>query len=302
MSGKKKNSKQLLAHRVASIRWWIEKSGMPPCFLHLSPCVNQPLCHSAQTRGRGIMSSYLFCTKMKYLLGVNTYQEQTMGWGASSSQTHIWLPPPQRPNHVLGVFSDSGKSASFESTFQSPCWTAGLCWNGRETCVHTFEPIIWWSPWFLPVFMGTGHRTSRFLTFPHFPVDSEIWFSIFLIKHTRGERLIYVLAVGKFSTLALAVVLFSIKTPWAHTVCRNWTVKYRFYGGKMKHWQRAMRGKRHVRGNIQVKSNFRVIYRLRINVQYFKNKFFHIRRHWGWLEKEVLFSYTPIGPLKRLYY
>lgn len=135
---KKKTSKQLLAHRVASIRWWLEKSGVPPCFLHLSPCVNQPLCHSAQTRGRGIMSSYLFCTKMKYLLGVNTYQEQTMGRGASSSQTHIWLPPPQRPNHVLGVFSDSGKSASFESTFQSPCWTAGLCWNGRETCVHTF--------------------------------------------------------------------------------------------------------------------------------------------------------------------
>lgn len=142
MSGKKKkknpNCKQLLAHRVASIRLWIEKSGMPPCFLHLSPCVNQPLCHSTQTRERGIMSSYLFCIKMKYLLGVNTYQEQTMGRGASSSQTHIWLPPPQRPNHVLGVFSDSGKSASFESTFQSPCWTVGLCWNGRKTCVHTF--------------------------------------------------------------------------------------------------------------------------------------------------------------------
>lgn len=67
------------------------------------------------------MSSYLFCTKMKYLSGVNTYQEQTIGQGASSSQTHIWLPPPQRPNHVLRVFSDSGKSASFESTFQSQC-------------------------------------------------------------------------------------------------------------------------------------------------------------------------------------
>lgn len=132
-----KNSKQLLARRVASIRWWIEKSGMPPCFLHLSPCVNQPLCHSARKRGGGIMSSYLFCTKMKYLSGVNTYQEQTIGQGASSSQTHIWLPPPQRPNHVLRVFSDSGKSASFETTFQSLCWTAGLCWNWRETCVHT---------------------------------------------------------------------------------------------------------------------------------------------------------------------
>lgn len=134
---KKQNSKQLWGHQVASIRWRME-SGSPLCFLHLSPCVNQTFCHSAQTRGRGIMSSYLFCTKMKYLLGVNTYQEQTMGRGASSSQTHIWLPPPQRPNHVLGVFSDSGKSASFESTFQSPCWTAGLCWNWRETCVHTF--------------------------------------------------------------------------------------------------------------------------------------------------------------------
>lgn len=132
-----KKGKQLLARRVASIRWWIEKSGMPPCFLHLSPCVNQPLCHSTRKRGGGIMSSYLFCTKMKYLSGVNTYQEQTIGQGASSSQTHIWLPPPQRPNHVLRVFSDSGKSASFESTFQSPCWTGGLCWNWRETCVHT---------------------------------------------------------------------------------------------------------------------------------------------------------------------
>lgn len=49
---KKKKSKQLLAYWVASIRWWIEKSGVHPCFLHLSPCVNQPLCHSAQTRGR----------------------------------------------------------------------------------------------------------------------------------------------------------------------------------------------------------------------------------------------------------
>lgn len=132
-----KKGKQLLARRVASIRWWIEKSGMPPCFLHLSPCVNQPLCHSTRKRGGGIMSSYLFCTKMKYLSGVNTYQEQTIGQGASSSQTHIWLPPPQRPNHVLRVFSDSGKSASFESTFQSLCWTGGLCWNWRETCVHT---------------------------------------------------------------------------------------------------------------------------------------------------------------------
>lgn len=134
---KKRKSKQLWAHQVASIRWWIEKSSMPPCFLHRLPCVNQPLCHSARKRGGGIMSSYLFCTKMKYLLGVNTYQEQTIGQDASSSQTHIWLPPPQRPNHVLRVFSDSGKSASFESTFQSPCWTAGLCWNWRETCVHT---------------------------------------------------------------------------------------------------------------------------------------------------------------------
>lgn len=133
----KKKGKQLLARRVASIRWQIEESGMPLCFLHLSPCVNQPLCHSTRKRGGGIMSSYLFCTKMKYLLGVNTYQEQTIGQGASSSQTHIWLPPPQRPNHVLRVFSDSGKSASFESTFQSLCWTGGLCWNWRETCVHT---------------------------------------------------------------------------------------------------------------------------------------------------------------------
>lgn len=116
-----KKGKQLLARRVASIRWWIEKSSMPLCFLHLSPCVNQPLCHSTRKRGGGIMSSYLFCTKMKYLSGVNTYQEQTIGQGASSSQTHIWLPPPQRPNHVLRVFSDSGKSASFESTFQSQC-------------------------------------------------------------------------------------------------------------------------------------------------------------------------------------
>lgn len=119
--GEGKNSKQLLARRVASIRWWIERSGAPPRFLHLSPCVNQPLCHSPRQRGGGIMSSYLFCSKMKYLSGVNTYQEQTIGQGASSSQTHIWLPPPQRPNHVLRVFSDSGKSASFESTFQSRC-------------------------------------------------------------------------------------------------------------------------------------------------------------------------------------
>lgn len=119
--GRGENSKQLLARRVASIRWWIERSGAPPRFLHLSPCVNQPLCHSPRQRGGGIMSSYLFCSKMKYLSGVNTYQEQTIGQGASSSQTHIWLPPPQRPNHVLRVFSDSGKSASFESTFQRRC-------------------------------------------------------------------------------------------------------------------------------------------------------------------------------------
>lgn len=87
--------------------------------------------------GGGIMSSYLFCTKLKYLSAVNTYQEQTIGRGASSSQTHIWLPPPQRPNHVLRVFSDSGKSASFESTFQSLRRTEGPSWNWRETCVHT---------------------------------------------------------------------------------------------------------------------------------------------------------------------
>lgn len=137
--------------------------------------------------------------------------------------------------------------------------------------------------------------------FFHISLLTEIWFNIFLIKHTRGERLIYVLAVGKISTLALAVVLFSIKTPWAHTICHNWTVKYRFYGGKMKHWQRAMR-KKNICGIIRVQSNFSIIYRLIINVQYFKNKFYHIRRHWGWLKKEVLFSYPAIGPLKRLYY
>lgn len=141
---------------------------MPRLFLHLSPSVNQPLCHSAQMSEGGIMSSYLFCTKMKYLSGVNTYQEQTIGQGASSSQTHIWLPPPQRPKHVLRVFSDSGKSASFESTFQSPCWTERLCWNWRETCVHTAQPIIWWSPRFPLVFDGNKSITSWFFLFPMF--------------------------------------------------------------------------------------------------------------------------------------
>lgn len=141
------------------------------------------LSFSSRKRGGGIMSSYLFCSKMKYLSGVNTYQEQTIGQGASSSQTHIWLPPPQRPNHVLRVFSDSGKSASFESTFQSLCWTAGLCrsWGG-DMCTHTLtnymvisliSPSVWWV-------------TSCFLIFPRFHIGSEIWPNISLMKRT-GE-------------------------------------------------------------------------------------------------------------------
>lgn len=166
------NAKQLLDCRVASIRWQIEKSSMPVCFLHLSPCVNQPLCHSPRKRGGGIMSSYLFCTKMKYLSGVNTYQEQTIGQSASSSQTHIWLPPPQRPKHVLRVFSDSGKSASFESTFQSPCWTGGLWWYWRETCVHTLLPIICWSP--LLSSLLDGHEIHNFTLPCYFPYFHEV--------------------------------------------------------------------------------------------------------------------------------
>lgn len=160
---------------------------MPRFFLHLSPSINQPLCHSAQMSEGGIMSSYLFCTKMKYLSGVNTYQEQTIGQGASSSQTHIWLPPPQRPKHVLRVFSDSGKSASFESTFQSPCWTERLCWNWRETCVHTAQPIIWWSPRFPLVFDGNKIHNFMLLSFSHvFILALKHWFYISMMK-PRGQ-------------------------------------------------------------------------------------------------------------------
>lgn len=175
------------------------------------------------------MSSYLFCTKMKYLSGVNTYQEQTIGQGASSSEPHICLPPLQRPSHVLRVFSDSRKSTSFESRFQSQRWTGGQCWNWRE--VHTAANYYGDLLDFCICPKGLEYISSCFLISP---------VSIFILKCFNKTRsgvgslwlksfphYCFVLReMSRYHKVTSCNFFFFYRAPWAYITYYNLSLKY----------------------------------------------------------------------------
>lgn len=79
---KHKNARTCLLSTVQCQPLWLDllagDSSSVTClsdFTPLSPRVYQTH-HSTRKRGGGIMSSYLFCTKMKYLSGGNAYKER----------------------------------------------------------------------------------------------------------------------------------------------------------------------------------------------------------------------------------